>query len=213
MRCRQFFWIVPALVSAATMWSDRSTAQQQPPPGQSKDLAADCVKTSTSPEIKSAKDIEKLSSFLKERGEKTTRCADAIKDRIKDLLKGEQPWSYANEQIGGLVKLANDLLYSIEGPGGVREQVALLIAKVDSDATRVKHHISEKADQDRVTGDLINASKHMKESLNQVDGAAKQLKEKAYDLEKKRPELAFEWQLENYKAIATAVGNLADSIK
>ena len=48
---------------------------------------------------------------------------------------------------------------------------------------------------------------------NQVDGAAKQLKEKAYDLEKKRPELAFEWQLENYKAIATAVSNLADSIK
>jgi hypothetical protein len=214
MRDRQIFWIIPALVFSAAVWSDRSTAQQAPPPpGQSKDLSADCVKTSTSPEIKSAKDIEKLSSFLRERGEKTTRCADAIKDRIKDLLKGEQPWSYANEQIGGLIKLANDLLYSIEGPNGVREQVALLIAKVDSDAKRVKDHITDKADQERVKGDLLNASQRMKESLNQVDGAAKQLKEKAYDLEKKRPELAFEWQLENYKAIASAVSNLADSIK
>ena len=213
MRDRQILWIVPALVLAAAICSDRSSAQQAPaPPGQSQDLSVDCVKASP-PEIKSAKDIEKLSSFLKERGQKTTRCADSIKNKIQELLKGEQPWAYANEQIGGLIKLANDLLYSIEGPSGVREQVALLIAKVDNDAKRVKDHITDKADQDRVKGDLLNASKHMKDSLGQVDGAAKQLKQKAYDLEEKRPELAFKWQLENYKAIAEAVGNLADSIK
>jgi hypothetical protein len=213
MRDRPILWIVPALLLAAAICSDRSSAQQAPPPPrQSKALAADCAKA-PAPELKSAKDIEKLHSFLKERGEKTARCADAIKDRIKHLLAGEQPWSYANEQIGGLIKLANDLLYSIEGPSGVREQVALLIAKVDNDAKRVKDHIADKADQDRVKGDLIIASKQMKDSLNLVDGAAKQLKEKAYDLEKKRPELAFEWQLENYRAIATAVANLAESIK
>jgi hypothetical protein len=213
MRDRQILWIVPALVLAAAICSDRSSAQQAPaPPGKSQDLSVDCMKASP-PEIKSAKDIEKLSSFLKERGQKTTRCADSIKNKIQELLKGEQPWAYANEQIGGLIKLANDLLYSIEGPSGVREQVALLIAKVDNDAKRVKDHITDKADQDRVKGDLLNASKHMKDSLGQVDGAAKQLKQKAYDLEAKRPELAFKWQLENYKAIAEAVGNLADSIK
>jgi hypothetical protein len=211
MRSRQFLWIIPALLLTTAISAGYSSAQQVPS-GQSQDLSVVCAKTSP-PEIKTAKDIEKLSSFLKERGQRTTSCADIIKGRIAELLKGEQPWAYANEQIGGLIKLANDLLYSIEGPNGVREQVALLIAKVDSDAKRVKDHLTDKADQDRVKGDLLNASKRMKESLNQVDGAAKQLKEKAYDLEKKRPELAFEWQLENYKAIATAVGNLADSIK
>jgi hypothetical protein len=209
-------WIIPALIMAAATCPAQSFAQApaggKAPPGQSQDLADVCAKSSA-PEIKSDRDIQKLSTFLKERGEKTTQCADIIKGRIAALLKGEQPWAFANEQIGGLVKLAHDLVYTIEGANGVREQVVLLIAKVDNDAKRVKDHITDKSKQEKLQASLLNSGKIMKDALNQVDDASKQLKERAYDLEKRRPELAFEWQLENYKAIAMAVSNLADSIK
>lgn len=207
---------IPALILAAAIYSDRSLAQTSPggkaPPGQSQDLSDVCAKLGA-PDIKSEKDIQKLQVFLQERSRKTTDCADMIKDRVKGLLKGEQPWAYANEQIGGLIKLAQDLAYTIEGPSGVREQVALLIAKIESDAKRVKDNVPDKSEQDAVQAGLLNSSKRMKDSLNQVDGAAKQLKDKAYELESRRPQLAFQWQLANYAAIADAVSNLADSIK
>jgi hypothetical protein len=209
------FWIVPALILGAAICSDGSSAQAPgggKAPAPSQDLSDVCAKM-IAPEIKSEKDIQKLQVFLKERSQKTTRCADMIKHRITDLLKGDQPWSFANEQIVGVIKLAHDLANTIEGANGVREQVVLLIAKVESDAKRVPDQIPDPAKQKKVQESLQTSGKMFKDALKQVDDAAKQLKDRAYDLEKRRPELAFEWQLENYKAIAMAVTNLADDIK